>query len=102
METLFKLLEGYMTAHFSREENYLKEFALNDQARKYQKLITSEHAAFIRDFLAYKDDMGTDGPSFQMLMEFQKWINNWLTNHLQKIDTGLAKFVRKAGAAGTT
>ncbi len=102
MESLFTFLEGYMTAHFSREENYLKEFALNNQAQKYQTLIASEHAAFIRDFLAYKEDMGPEGPSFQMLTEFQKWIHNWLTNHFQKVDVGLAAFVRKAGAASTT
>ena len=96
LANLLAYLDTYVTTHFSMEEKYMTRFTVNGCSYEGQKLHVAQHRAFMRDFTAFKEEILENGPTSQLVVEFQKWIVNWLAGHLGKTDRGLGRFLRSA------
>ncbi len=97
LPNLFAFLESYVTSHFSLEEKYMARFH-NGDGTGYgdEKDHKAEHRAFLRDFTAFREEFEENGPTPQLVEEFQRWIINWMSGHFGKTDRGLGSFLRSA------
>ena len=95
LPNLFKFIEIYVMTHFAMEEKYMTRFYATGHHYRDEKMHRAEHRAFLRDFAAFKEEFLENGPSKQLVEEFQQWIVNWLANHLHKVDKGLGAFMRE-------
>lgn len=89
-------LGDYAMTHFETEENFMTHYSyMNYGAHK------SEHLIFARDFARIKRDL-EDGVTSTSVIQVQKRILAWLTNHIGKTDKALGTFwisVQKKKAA---
>lgn len=85
-----KFLGDYVVGHFSMEE------ALMDKENYPDKINhKAQHKAFINEFQQIKKELETGSPSTIALIQTQRKIVDWLTNHIGATDKKLGDFLKK-------
>jgi len=88
---LMDFLGGYVIDHFTMEEAQM-------QAWGYPSLEAhrTQHAQFIRDYLALKEDLPARGPDAALAARTHAWLVEWLRWHIMGADVALAEFLRRS------
>lgn len=90
---LLDFLGRYVVEHFSAEEAVMvsSRFPRYDAHR-------AQHANFVRDWVAMKQQVAPRGPTPALAAELHAWLTSWLTRHISGSDVQLARHL----AGGTT
>jgi hemerythrin len=83
---MMDFLARYAVEHFGHEENVMSTHKC--PAAEANK---EAHAKFLQDFTALKARFDAEGPTLAVVMEVQKRVVNWLTQHIKGCDTQLRK-----------
>ncbi|MBZ0268045.1 bacteriohemerythrin [bacterium] len=83
---MMEFLAQYAVEHFSHEECVMSE-------RKCPAAEANKdaHDKFLEDFTALRERFDSEGPTLAVVMEVQKRVVNWLTQHIKGCDTQLRK-----------
>lgn len=83
---LFEFLGTYVGEHFAAEER-----AMGTSSYAQAASHRSEHARFVRDYLAIGKDLEAGEPAEAVVLELNDWLGSWLTGHILKADVELAR-----------
>ncbi|MCE1246680.1 MAG: bacteriohemerythrin [Firmicutes bacterium] len=84
-------LGDYVIVHFSNEEKYMEQHKYPEAS-----LHRTEHKKLIADFTKFKKEFEEKGASATLVVNTQKFLTDWLINHIKKVDTKLGAFLKKA------
>ena len=91
---VIRFLEDYAAFHFGEEERYMLKFGYPDyQAHKAQ------HEKFIANFQELKKELpklegGSKPGSYDLSVETNKVVVDWILDHIAKVDKSLGKFLQ--------
>lgn len=88
-------LVEYATSHFEAEERLMI-----DAGYPGFPAHLASHGEFKRALLAWRSRLTREGPTASMVVELSSWLTGWLRDHIRKVDTELADFLRRRAAAG--
>lgn len=82
-------LESYTIKHFSDEEKL-------QRASAYPKVAEHKamHDSFTAQIAAFKKDLAENGATLATISKTNYFLMDWLLNHIQKVDTELAKYIK--------
>lgn len=86
---MIDFLDEYTKEHFRDEEAYMEEInypELNAQKRA--------HASFVNDLAKLKSDYNESGGNLRVILNANKMVINWLTNHIRIMDKKIGEYVR--------
>ena len=83
---LFEFLGTYVGEHFEVEER-----AMGTSSYPLAAGHRSEHAQFVRGYMAIGKNLEARGPSAAVTLELNGWLGSWLTGHILKADVALAR-----------
>lgn len=86
---MIDFLDEYTKEHFRDEEAYMEEInypELNTQKRA--------HASFVNDLAKLKSDYNDSGGNLRVILNANKMVINWLTNHIRIMDKKIGEYVR--------
>ncbi len=86
---MIDFLDEYTKEHFRDEEAYMEEInypELNAQKRA--------HASFVNDLAKLKSDYNDSGGNLRVILNANKMVINWLTNHIRIMDKKIGEYVR--------
>lgn len=95
---MIKFLEDYIVFHFGEEEKYMKKY--NYPAYRAHK---ARHEKFIENFIELKKELpklegGTKPGSYDLSVETNHVVVEWILVHIAKVDNDLGEFLKnKAG-----
>lgn len=89
---LLEFLEDYVVTHFRAEEALMEKHGYHKRAA--HKVY---HSGFVRDFGNIKAKIEAGGVTAVATIELQRWISEWLVNHISKVDRELGDFIRDKG-----
>lgn len=89
---LLKFLETYVIEHFSLEEEFMKRYEYPGYERH-----KGQHNAFIANFLSLKKCYDSWGISKPFMDLVEKWVFNWLKDHILTVDKEFTTFIRSKG-----
>lgn len=81
IDQMIDFLEEYTRLHFRDEEAYMEEIGypgLEEQKRA--------HAAFVKELAKLKEDYNKSGGNLLVIINANKLVVDWLTNHIRKQD----------------
>lgn len=86
---LLKFLEQYVVEHFRTEEEIQLKY-------DYPEYVSHKamHEAFIKEFLELKKEFEANGTSGLFVIQVNKKVINWLTQHVAKVDRSLGLFLK--------
>jgi len=86
---MIDFLDEYTKYHFSDEEKYMAEIG-------YPKLDAQKkaHASFINDLAKLKKDYNEGGGNLLVIINANKMIINWLTNHIKTMDKKIGEYAK--------
>ena len=91
---VIRFLEDYVVFHFGEEEKYMMRYAYPAyQSRKAQ------HEKFIENFNELKKELpklegGKKPGSYDLSVETNKVVVDWILDHIAKVDKSLGKFLQ--------
>lgn len=85
-----KFLGDYVVGHFSMEEALMDKENYSDKINH-----KAQHKAFIKEFEQIKKELETGSPSTIALIQTQRKVVDWLTNHIGVSDKKLGDFLKK-------
>ena len=85
---VIKFLEDYVVSHFGAEEKYMDLYSY-----KSMGLHKAQHTGFIREFANIKKSLSSGEISTTTVIQTQKQITEWLTNHIGKTDKAFGEFL---------
>jgi hemerythrin len=85
---LFWFLEAYAITHFNEEEKLMRRVAYPDYA-KHREL----HQAFAGEITKLKERLSYEGPTQSLVATMTELINNWLFDHISRVDRAIAQFM---------
>lgn len=83
-------LIDYTTVHFTAEEKIMRQYAypgLDEQKKQHQQFV-SKLAGFLEDYNSGK---------LMLSLEIMKFLRDWLSNHIRKIDKQYSDFFNQKG-----
>lgn len=86
---MIDFLDEYTKEHFRDEEAYMEEInypELNAQKRA--------HASFVNDLAKLKSDYNDSGGNLRVILNANKMVINWLTNHIRIMDKKIGEYIR--------
>lgn len=86
-------LGTYTIDHFAAEEKLMAQYKYPEAAKHKQ-----QHTAFVDAFLKLKAEFDKSGPTANVSITLNRFVCQWLRDHIGATDTALAKFLRTAGA----
>ncbi len=89
INTMLDFLDEYTKMHFRDEEAYMKEI-------RYPELEAQKkaHASFINDLAKLKSDYNEGGGNIMVILNANKMVINWLTNHIKNMDKKIGEYVK--------
>lgn len=86
---MIDFLDEYTKLHFRDEEAYMEEI-------KYPGLDAQKkaHASFINELARLKNDYNNTGGNIMVILNANKMVINWLTNHIRNMDKKIGEYVR--------
>ena len=89
INTMIDFLDEYTKKHFSDEESYMEEIGYPElDAQK------KAHASFINDLAKLKKDYNDGGGNLLVILNANKMVINWLTNHIRHMDKKKGDYVK--------
>jgi hemerythrin len=89
MNTMLGFLDEYTKQHFRDEEAYMKK--INYPELDAQK---KAHASFINDLAKLKSEYDESGGNIMVILNANKMVINWLTNHIKSMDKKIGDYVK--------
>ncbi|NLM53193.1 MAG: hemerythrin family protein [Firmicutes bacterium] len=89
INTMIEFLEEYTKQHFKDEETYMEEIGypgLEAQKRA--------HASFVSDLAKLKKDYNESGGNILVIINANKMVIDWLTNHIRVMDKKIGDYVK--------
>lgn len=86
---ILQFLEYYVTEHFRAEEDFMSKYNYFHGYAAHK----ADHAQFMKDFNAFKNEFTTKGASSSLALQLQYWLFNWLTIHIGREDKKLGAFM---------
>ena len=86
---ILQFLEYYVTEHFRAEEDFMSKYNYFHGYAAHK----ADHAQFMKDFNAFKNEFTTKGASSSLALQLQYWLFNWLTIHIGREDKKLGTFM---------
>ena len=89
IDTMLKFLDEYTKEHFRDEEAYMEKIHYPEiDAQK------KAHASFINELAKLKSDYDKSGGNILVIMNANKMVTNWLTNHIIYMDKKIGDYVK--------
>ena len=89
INTMIDFLDEYTKKHFKDEEIYMEEIGYTElEAQK------RAHASFIQDLAKLKKDFNESGGNITVIINANKMVLNWLTNHIKSMDKKIGEYVK--------
>lgn len=87
---LFGFLDSYVVTHFRAEEKLMDE-------HDYPGLVEhkSQHAWLVGKVTELKGVLLADGPSFNLVVEANQTLLNWIVEHIRNTDVRLARYLQE-------
>ena len=89
IEAVLRFLDEYVKMHFGMEEEYMQKHTYPGYNSHKE-----EHDQFIKSFLDLKQEFGVVGPEPVMVIKTQRWLTDWWTSHIGKVDKELGAFLQ--------
>jgi hemerythrin len=88
INTMLEFLDEYTKQHFRDEEAYMEEI-------RYPEIDAQKkaHANFINDLAKLKSDYDKSGGNIVVIINANKMVINWLTNHIKYMDKKIGNYV---------
>ena len=83
-------IERYTCIHFEAEEIYMTKFD-DPNTDKHMKA----HAEFLETFSDFKAIFDKSGFSKKFVLDYQKFLLEWISTHYHNIDIEMAKYIKK-------
>lgn len=83
-------LADYVVKHFTAEEGLMKKYNFSGYPEQQ-----AEHAKFIKDFSLLKNEFETRGVTSTLVLQTQRQLCDWLTNHITNKDKQIGVFIKK-------
>lgn len=94
---IFDFFEEYAKIHFGNEETCMHRYKCPiAQTNK------AAHQRFIETYNYYKELLRKEGASYQLFHAFLTWAQEWLVQHICKIDTQLKPCVEEGSTSEKT
>jgi len=86
---LIDFLDEYTKQHFRDEEAYMEEI-------RYPEIDAQKkaHASFVNELAKLKDDYNKGGGNILVILNANKIVINWLTNHIRIMDKKIGEYVK--------
>ena len=89
INTMIDFLDEYTKQHFRDEEAYMEKIGYPEiDAQK------KAHASFIKDLAKLKSDYNESGGNLLVIINANKIVIDWLSNHIRKMDKKIGEYVR--------
>jgi len=89
IDTMLKFLDEYTKEHFRDEEAYMEKIHYPEiDAQK------KAHASFINELAKLKSDYDKSGGNILAIVNANKIVTNWLTNHIIYMDKKIGDYVK--------
>jgi len=88
IDHMFKFLEDYTKKHFGDEERFMQSIKYPEY--EIQKKM---HADFIRELADLKSEYKQSGGNIMVIMDANRMVLDWLSNHIGKQDRKIGEFV---------
>jgi len=89
INTMIDFLDEYTKQHFKDEEVYMEKIGYPElDAQK------KAHASFIKDLAKLKSDYNESGGNILVIINANKMVVNWLTNHITSMDKKIGDYVK--------
>jgi len=89
IDTMIDFLDEYTKQHFKDEEEYMEKIGYPEiDAQK------KAHASFVQDLAKLKSDYNKSGGNILVIINANKMVVNWLTNHITTMDKKIGDYVR--------
>jgi len=89
---LFNFLGDYTVTHFKDEEAYMTAIGYPGLAEQKQ-----QHKGFIEHFMALKGEYERSGGNILLILNANKMIIDWLTQHISVADKKIGEFAKRVG-----
>ncbi|HHY90599.1 MAG TPA: hemerythrin family protein [Clostridiales bacterium] len=89
IDQMLDFLDEYTKQHFKDEEAYMEK--INYPELEAQK---KAHASFVNDLAKLKSDYDKAGGNILVIMNANKMVINWLTNHIRSMDKKIGDYVK--------
>lgn len=89
MDKTIAYLEAYTREHFGEEEQ-LQQSVGYPYCEEHKAL----HSGFLQRVKELRKDLNENGPSLAMEAKINTLLVDWLVNHIQRTDEGIAKYVK--------
>jgi len=89
INTMIDFLDEYTKQHFKDEEAYMEEI-------RYPEIDAQRraHASFVNDLAKLKSDYNKTGGNISVIINANKMVINWLTNHIRSMDKKIGDYVK--------
>jgi hemerythrin len=89
INTMIDFLDEYTKMHFKDEEAYMEKI-------KYPEIDAQKtaHANFISELAKLKNDYNEGGGNIIVILNANKMVINWLTNHILNMDKKIGDYVK--------
>ncbi|HHW30115.1 MAG TPA: hemerythrin family protein [Clostridiaceae bacterium] len=89
INTMLDFLDEYTKQHFRDEEAFMEEIHYPEiDAQK------KAHASFINDLAKLKSEYNKAGGNILVILNANKMVINWLTNHIRNMDKKIGEYVK--------
>jgi len=86
---MIDFLDEYTKLHFKDEEAYMEKIGYPElDAQK------KAHASFVKDLAKLKEDYNKSGGNILVIINANKIVIDWLSNHIRKMDKKIGEYVR--------
>lgn len=86
---MFDFLDEYTKTHFKDEEKYMASINYPELAQQKQM-----HEAFIKKLSELRKDYETAGANLTVVLNANRFIIDWLTNHISHADKKIGTFAK--------
>ena len=83
-------LADYVVKHFTAEEGLMKKYNFSVYSEQQ-----AEHAKFIKPFSLLKKEFEPGGVTSTLVLQTQRQLCDWLTNHITNKDKQIGVFIKK-------
>lgn len=87
---LLEFLDSYTKKHFADEERYM--LSINYPGYDEQK---RAHTSFIERLKKLREDYAASGGSLTVIIDANKMVIDWLTQHISRMDKQIGDYVRQ-------
>ncbi len=86
---VLSFLESYVSTHFRAEEALMRKY-------KYPDLESHQavHQRFVESLQPLKAKLDEEGPGLALVLQTNRLVVNWLTDHIQKMDKAVGAYIK--------